>query len=59
VSRQRRPSQNWSWEPKLSHVQNLRGSFIVFLGGQNRNIEKVRELKLLLSLLRKDRYTVN
>jgi len=49
VPRQCRPSQNWSWGPKLSHVQNLRGGCVVFLGGQNRNFGKVRGLKLLLS----------
>jgi len=30
VPRQRRPSQNWSWEPKLSQVQNLGSGFVVF-----------------------------
>jgi len=50
VPRQRRPSQNWPWGPKLPHVQNLGGGFVVFfLGGQNCNFEKVRGLKLLLS----------
>jgi len=50
-SRQRRPSQNWPWGPKLPQVQNLGGSFVViFLGGQNRNFGKVKGLKLLLSL---------
>jgi len=48
---QRRPSQNWLWGPKLLHVQNLGGGFAVFfLGGQNRNFEKVRGLKFLLNL---------
>ena len=42
VPRQRRPSQYQSWGPKLPHVQNLGGGFVVFfLGGQNRNFEKV------------------
>ena len=51
MPRQRRPSQNWSWGPKLPHVQNLGHSFVVFfLGGQNRDFEKVMGLKLLLSL---------
>jgi len=30
VPRQRKPSQNWSWGPKLPHVQNLGGGFVVF-----------------------------
>jgi len=30
VPRQRRPSQNWPWGPKLPQVQNLRGGFVVF-----------------------------
>jgi len=30
VPRQRRPSQNWSWGPKLPLIQNLRGGFVVF-----------------------------
>jgi len=57
VPRQRRPSQNWPWEPKLPQVQNLGGGFVVFffLGGQNRNFEKVRELKLLLSEIKNRR----
>jgi len=34
VPRQRKPSQNWPWGPKLPHVQNLGGGFVVFfLGG--------------------------
>jgi len=34
VSRQRRPSQNWPWGPKLPQVQNLGSGFVViFLGG--------------------------
>jgi len=50
VSRQRIPSQNWHWEPKLPQMQNLRGRFVVFfLGGQNRNFVKVKGLKLQLS----------
>jgi len=50
VPHQRRPSQNWPWGPKQPQVQNLRGGFVVFfLGGQNRNFEKVKGLKLLLS----------
>jgi len=38
-------------------VQNLGGGFVVFffLGGQNRNFEKVRELKLLLSEIKNRR----
>jgi len=52
VPHQRRPSQNWYWGPKLPQMQNLGGRFVVFfLGGQNRNFIKVRELKLQLSLL--------
>jgi len=51
VPRQRRPSQNWLWEQKLSQMQNLGGGFgVFFLVDQNRNFEKVRGLKLLLSL---------
>jgi len=51
VPHQRRPSQNWSGGPKLPQIQNLGGGFVVFfLGGQNRNFEKVMGLKLLLSL---------
>jgi len=47
VPRQRRPSQHQPWGPKLPQVQNLRGCFVVFfLGGQNRNFDKVRGLKL-------------
>jgi len=38
VPRQRRPSQNWPWGPKLPQMQNLGGGFVV------------RGLKLLLSL---------
>jgi len=30
VPRQRRPSQNWPWGPKLPHVQNLEGGFVDF-----------------------------
>jgi len=52
VPRQRRPSQNWPWGPKLPQMQNLKGSFVVFfLGDQNHNFGKVRGLKLLLSLI--------
>jgi len=53
VPRQRRPSQNWLWGPKLPQVQNLGGGFVVFFffGGQNRNFEKIKGLKLLLSLI--------
>jgi len=29
VPRQRRPSQNWPWGPKLPQVQNLGGGFVV------------------------------
>jgi len=37
--------------PKLLQLQNLGGCFVVFfLGDQNRNFEKVRGLKLQLSL---------
>jgi len=51
VPRQRRPSQYQPWGPKLPQVQNLGGCFVVFfLGGQNRNFEKVRGLKLQLNL---------
>jgi hypothetical protein len=51
VPHQRRSSQKWLWWPKLLHLQNLGGSFVVFfLGGQNRNFEKVKGLKLQLSL---------
>jgi len=51
VPRQRRPSQNWHWGPKLPQMQNLGGSFVVFfLEGQNRNFVKVRGLKLQLRL---------
>jgi hypothetical protein len=51
VPRQRRPSQSWHWGLKLPQMQNLGGRFVVFffLGGQNRNFVKVRELKLQLS----------
>jgi len=31
VPRQRRPSQNWPWGPKLPQVQNLGGGSVVFL----------------------------
>jgi len=52
VSRQRIQSQNWPWGLKLPHVHNLGGGFVAFfLGAQNRNFEKVRELKLSLSQL--------
>jgi len=45
------------WGSKLLQLQNLGGYFVVFfLGGQNRNFENVRGLKLQLSLLAKDRY---
>jgi len=52
VPHQRRPSQNWSWGPKLLQLQNLGDGFVVFFffGGQNRNFGKVRGLKLLLNL---------
>jgi len=51
LSRQRRPSQNWPWRPKLPQMQNLGGGFVdCFLGGQNHNFGKVRWLKLLLNL---------
>jgi len=30
VPRQRRPSQNCPCGPKLPHVQNIRGGFVVF-----------------------------
>jgi len=51
VPRQRRLSQNWHWGPKLPQMQNLGGGFVIFfLGAQNCNFEKVRGLKLLLSL---------
>jgi len=30
VLRQRKPSQNWLWRPKLPQMQNLGGGFIVF-----------------------------
>ena len=30
MARQRRPSQNWHWGPKLPHMQNLGGRFVVF-----------------------------
>jgi len=33
VSRQRRPSQNWPWGPKLPQMQNLEGGFVVFFLG--------------------------
>jgi len=51
VPRQRRPSQNWPWGPKLPLVQNLGGGFVVFFRGQNRNFGKVKGLKLLLNLI--------
>ena len=57
MPRQRRPSQNWPWGPKLSQVQNLWDRFVVFfLGSQNCNFGKVRRLKLLLSLKKKIGY---
>jgi len=30
VSRQRKPSQNWHWGPKLPQMQNLGDRFVVF-----------------------------
>jgi len=30
LPRQRRPSQDWPWGPKLSQMQNLGGGFVVF-----------------------------
>ena len=52
MPRQRRPSQNRHWGPKLSQMQNLGDRFVVFfLGGQNRNFIKVRGLKLQLNLV--------
>jgi len=30
VPRQHRPSQIWLWGPKLPHVQNIGGGFVVF-----------------------------
>jgi len=47
VPRQCRPNQNRPWGPKLPQVQNLGDGFVVFfLGGQNRNFEKVMEQKV-------------
>ena len=52
MPRQRRPSQNWQWGPKLPQMQNLEGRFVVFfLEDQNRNFVKVKGLKLQLILL--------
>jgi len=43
--------------PKLLQLQNLGVFFLFFfLGGQNRNFEKVRGLKLQLSLFIKDNF---
>jgi len=40
-----------SWGAKTATVAKLKGRFCSFyLGGQNRNFEKVKGLKLLLSL---------
>jgi len=56
VPRQRRPSQNWHWGPKLPQMQNLGGRFVVFfLGGKNRNFVKVRGLKLQSNLIKKNK----
>jgi len=33
VPRQRKPSQNWPWGPKLPHMENLGGGFVVFFLG--------------------------
>jgi len=33
VPRQRRPTRNWPWGPKLTHLQNLGGCFVVFFLG--------------------------
>ena len=46
MPRQRRPSQNRPWGPKLPQKQNLGGGFVVFfLRGQNCKFGKVRGLK--------------
>jgi len=42
VPRQRRPSQNRPWGPKLPQKQNLGGGFVVFfLRGKIANLEKL------------------
>lgn len=49
VPRQRRPSQSGLGANTVTNAK-LWGRFVVFfLRGQNRNIKKVRELKLLLN----------
>jgi len=43
VPRQRRPSQNWPWGPKLPQVQNLGGGFVIFFSGVKiATLEKLR-----------------
>ena len=48
VSRQRRPSQNWYWGPKLPQMQNLENHFVVFFRDLNRNFAKVRGVKTVI-----------
>jgi len=43
VTRQRKPSQNWSWGPKMPQVQNLGGGFVVFFSYET----KITTLKRL------------
>jgi len=41
VPRQRIPSPNWSWGPKLPQVQNLRDDFVFFFEAKIVTLEKL------------------
>jgi len=44
VPRQRRPSQYQPWGPKLPHVQNLGGGFVIFfLGAKIATLKKLED----------------
>jgi len=54
VSRQRRPSQNWHWGPKLPQMQNLGGRFVViFLKGPKSQLYESLGVKTTIKPLNK------